>query len=920
MITRPTDCLALLGAGLLAMAAGANEAPTTNAPPRWGSFVEPGYPFFSSVLDARGLGGPLAADNLTSRGLILALGDGLWACFDTELLRVAAVWQGAGVSPVSMAQGSYHEPGRKAPEGEANLPTLEGTPWLIGGLFPGWQRGTAIERSDPRNKEPDPAELGRGPLPKADGRFLSIHPAGSGLRLEYEIDTVRILETWSLVGSPGEPTVRRRLEVAPHRRPLAVNLGRAAGSNVILRAFTESGTGPGAQTTRPDPEGWLEMRLDPADRPVVLLCDIGLATHPPPSTAGKSEKPDPKLRDQEPVPSPELKPDPLAPAQPGKEPVPGRLPAARWPEIIPTQATPGPGDRAFTLDNLSLPLDNPWHRNVRVADLAFFRDGRAATVTFDGDVWIVDGLDGALQSVTWRRFASGLHEPLGIAIRDDEVFVHDRNGLWKLRDTDRNEEADIHELFSNAFTQTSETREFAAGLRLAPDGSFVIAHGGQRGSTLARNSGSVMRVSADGESVETLGWGFRQPFLGVHPGTGLVSVSDQQGHYVPATPLHFLGKPAYHGFLPVYRPRGEYPAPIAEPATWIPHPINPSGAGQVWLVGARMGPLNDALIHLGYYRPEIFRVLMASRSGKTQVAVVSLMRDLPFAPLAGAVNPRDGQLYLAGFQIFGSTAPQVSGLARLRYTGQPSPLPRELLATEQGILLRFDSELAPASAVKADNFSAERWEYRRTPEYGSPHFKLDGSKGQETLFSSSAYLSLDQRAVFVGLPKMQRVMQMRFGWSLVTSDGQTLTQNAYFSPRELVPFQPEAEGFGKIEIDLRERTTSPSSLSSDTTVPLTPGEGRRLAELMGCVACHSQDGTTLGRVGPTWKGLASSRREFADGSVRVADRDYLRESIREPAKRVVKGFEKSDTGMPSYEGVLSESQIEALVLFLQTLR
>lgn len=915
MIARLTDCLALLGAGLLAWAARADVAPSTNSPPRWGEFVEPDFPFFSSVLDARGVGGTCCPDNLTSRGLILNLGASLWACFDTELLRVSAVWQGPGVSPVSMAQGSYHEAGRKAPEGEGNLPTLVGTPWLVNGLFPGWQRGTVIQRSDPRNTDPDPTELGRGPLAAADGRFLGVQPAKEGVRLAYEIDTVRISETWSHVGSPGETSVRRRIEVAPHPRPLALSLGRTVASNVVVRVFAESGTSPHPTPTttaeRPTEEGWLEMRFDPTDRPVVLHCDIGFAGHSPSPAPGKSGKP---------ASNPEQKPVPPRPGQETKEPAPGGRPASRWPEIVLTQATLGPGDRAFTLDNLSLPLANPWRRNVRIADLAFFRDGRAATVTFDGDVWIVDGLDGALQSVTWRRFASGLHEPLGIAIRDDAVFVHDRNGLWQLRDTDGNGEADLHELFSNAFAQTSETREFASGLRLAPDGSFVIAHGGQRGSTLARNSGSVMRVSADGKSVETLGWGFRQPFLGVHPVTGLVSVSDQQGHYVPATPLHFLGAPAYHGFLPVYRPREVYPAPIEEPATWIPHPINPSGAGQVWLAGARMGPLNEALIHLGYYRPEIFRVLVASRSGKTQVAVVSLMRDLPFAPLAGAVNPRDGQLYLAGFQIFGSTAPQVSGVARLRYTGQPSPLPRELLATDKGILLRFDSELAPASAVRADNFSAERWEYRRTPEYGSPHFKLDGSKGQETLFPSSAYLSLDRRAVFVGIPKMQRVMQMRFGWSLATSDGLALTQNAYFSPRELVPFQPEAEGFGRIEIDLREGAQHPASMASNGPAPITADEGRRLAELMGCVACHSQDGTTLGRVGPSWKGLAGSRREFSDGTVRVADPDYLRESIREPAKRVVKGFEKSDTGMPSYEGVLSESQIEALILYLGTLR
>ena len=59
---------------------------------------------------------------------------------------------------------------------------------------------------------------------------------------------------------------------------------------------------------------------------------------------------------------------------------------------------------------------------------------------------------------------------------------------------------------------------------------------------------------------------------------------------------------------------------------------------------------------------------------------------------------------------------------------------------------------------------------------------------------------------------------------------------------------------------------------------------------------------------------------FSDGTKTVANEAYVRESIREPAAKVVRGFEKSDTGMPSYEGVLSDAQIEALILYIKTLK
>ena len=270
------------------------------------------------------------------------------------------------------------------------------------------------------------------------------------------------------------------------------------------------------------------------------------------------------------------------------------------------------------MDDIALPFTNPWRRNVRLCDVAFFKDGTAAASTFDGDVWLIRGLAEKSGAVKWKRFASGLHEPMSIAIRDEQIFVFDRNGIWRLRDTDGNGEADVHELFSNVFPQSAETREFPNSLKLAPDGSFVIAKGGQQASTISKLNGSVLRVAADGQSYTVLGYGFRQPYAGVNPRTGLVTASDQEGHYTPTTPLYILDKPEFHGFLSELLPKEKYPAPIADPLTWIPHMVNASASRRSGSTGAKMGPLNDALIHVGFNRPELFRVLLNERGSKPQ--------------------------------------------------------------------------------------------------------------------------------------------------------------------------------------------------------------------------------------------------------------------------------------------------------------
>lgn len=907
-------------------------------PDRWADAVEPDSPFYSSVVDARSqapgssaLPYPDNLDNLTPRGLVLNLGSGCWACFDVDLLRLSAVWHGQGLTPVSMSMGSYHVAGIKAPEGQAALPQPLGEIWLSNGLYPGVQAGAAFALKDPRPPCPDPKEVGKGPLPPSLGRFREVRLRSapnsySGVELVYEVGGVRILEHMSASGGEGAngPVVTRTFQIAPHAVPVWIALGSVAPAKE---------GGPRTQVElapTPKPPAGIALQL-------VDNCHV-LRVGPSTSTQSFSVL----LKHRAPRSSSLISPLPAAlPAPSAGASVSTRASREsrgdphdrRWPQTCETRATRSSQSEtnanasAFVVDNIPLPVENPWHRNIRIADIAFRPDGQAAVVTFDGDVWLVSGLEGALDRVRWNRFASGFHEPLSICTRGDEFFVGDRNGIWRLRDDDRNGEADVHELFSNAHSQTAETREFAAGLRAAPDGSFVVAKGGQQGTTVGRHNGSILRISPDGLRVTRLAHGMRQPFIGVHPVTGVVTASDQEGNYIPTTPLYLIWDDrdnkanahadAFHGFLPLFLPKEKYPESIVEPMTWIPHPINPSGVSQVWLSGARMGPLNEALIHLGYYRPEIFLVLMNQRESRAQAAVISITRDFQFPLLAGAVNPADGQLYVAGFQIFGTVAPQLSGLARVRYTGAPSTLPTEAVPMDKGILLRFDVPLNPAVATDAANFSAERWNYRRSWDYGSPHFKLDGTKGQEAMAPSSSYLSKDGTSVFLGIPDMRPVMQMRLGWAIAAAEGTKLEQNAYFTPSTLSSFKPEAEGFeANTKVDLTPRAPTMSLLSEFTP---SASEGRRVAELMGCVACHSADGTTIGKVGPTWKGLFGKERTFADGTRRLADEGYIRQSIREPSSQIVSGFEKNDTGMPSYEGILTEAHVEALVLYIKSL-
>jgi len=99
-------------------------------------------------------------------------------------------------------------------------------------------------------------------------------------------------------------------------------------------------------------------------------------------------------------------------------------------------------------------------------------------------------------------------------------------------------------------------------------------------------------------------------------------------------------------------------------------------------------------------------------------------------------------------------------------------------------------------AADAANYSAERWSYQRTANYGSPHFNSTAAKGQDSMRAEQCYCLEGWESVFIGIPDMKPVMQMRLGWALATSDGAAFEQNTYFTPYELARFDPVAEALG----------------------------------------------------------------------------------------------------------------------------
>lgn len=117
-----------------------------------------------------------------------------------------------------------------------------------------------------------------------------------------------------------------------------------------------------------------------------------------------------------------------------------------------------------------------------------------------------------------------------------------------------------------------------------------------------------------------------------------------------------------------------------------------------------------------------------------------------------------------------------------------------------------------------------------------------------------------------------------------------------------------------LEQDEYEEWLSEAASASGGDMPLDEF-GATVYTKRGCNACHTVDGNP--GLGPTWKGLWGKSHPLVTGENVTVDADYIKQSILDPASQIVAGFAPI---MPSYKGILSDREIEALTAYIQTLK
>src|SRR5262245_18272703 len=141
-------------------------------------------------------------------------------------------------------------------------------------------------------------------------------------------------------------------------------------------------------------------------------------------------------------------------------------------------------------------------------------DGALAVCSAHGDVWLVR-CDDRLATVTWKRFATGLYQPLGLKVVDRKVVVLERSQRTRLQDLGGDGEADFYECVSDGWHTGGGEHSFDTCLETDPAGNFYFF---KTGDPETPTGGCLLRVSADGAKTEVFATGFRHPIgLSVGP-------------------------------------------------------------------------------------------------------------------------------------------------------------------------------------------------------------------------------------------------------------------------------------------------------------------------------------------------------------------------------------------------------------------
>lgn len=407
---------------------------------------------------------------------------------------------------------------------------------------------------------------------------------------------------------------------------------------------------------------------------------------------------------------------------------------------------------------------------LEVGGLITLPNGNLGISTRRGDVFIVE--NPTSNRPYFRKFATGLHEILGIAYKDGAIYVAQRGELTKLVDKNMDGKADVYETIY-AWPLSGHYHEYSFGPKIAPDGSFFItanvAFGSQewwRAESRVPMRGWVMNITEDGKMTP---WA-----AGVRSPAGLNVIDDQlyytenQGDWVGSGGVwkvnkgDFMGHPASliwtkrpdspvklsseyfyskiderrikdqngkyikpenrvnEDFKTLFDMKKDFPE-LRMPAVWLPYGIlGISTSEPVKIPKGTFGPFEGQMLVGDQGMSIISRVFMEKVNGEEQGAAFLFRSGFRSGVLRMAWG-QDGSLFVGETNRgWGSAGDANEGLERLVYNNKVPFEMKAVRAMSDGFEIEFTNAVDLKSAQDLASYNVESFIYKYQPVYGSP--------------------------------------------------------------------------------------------------------------------------------------------------------------------------------------------------------
>jgi azurin len=398
----------------------------------------------------------------------------------------------------------------------------------------------------------------------------------------------------------------------------------------------------------------------------------------------------------------------------------------------------------YALKTVAIP-DNV---KLEVGGIAVMPDGRIAASTRRGEIWIIQNAYGNGQP-HFTRFASGLHEVLGLAYRDGAFYCTQRGELTKIEDKNNDGIADSYTSIT-LFELSGNYHEYAYGPVFDKNGDMYVtlnvAWVGY-GDGLGKWHGWLINVKPDGTQ-EPIATGLRSPAGFNVNSNNDVFYAENQGDWVGSGRVTHLEKGDFAGNAgglnwtkepnsPLKltkedlkevdngQPMHEAAKKIKElklPAVWFPHTVMGISTADIIedQTNGAFGPFGGQYFVADQGHSKIMRMSLEKVNGKYQGACYPFYEG--FA--SGLVRLRwglDGSMF-GGMTSRGwaSTGKAEYALQRLVWNGELPFEMKDIHAMSDGFEVEFTAPVNSSKLKDPKNFTVNSFTYKYQHQYGSP--------------------------------------------------------------------------------------------------------------------------------------------------------------------------------------------------------